>query len=110
MQIVVSHLSDLTWSRDEASQSSLSKALLLCRMLNAVVEYEVGTGKSPSDAIAAASASFTSAWGKSKEDALRGAKVFFEKHGDGGTKYSGQALTVYHRKRMREKSDVEGEE
>ncbi len=84
---------DLTWSRDEAHQPALSKALTLCKLLNAVHEYELSTGKSPSDAINATAERFTVAWSKNKEFALKGARVFFARD---SAKYSGEALTDYY--------------
>lgn len=85
---------DLTWSRDEANQPALSKAILLCRLLNVVVDFEVQSGKTPSEAVAAASERFSSAWKKSKEYALKGARCFFKDNED--AKYAGEPLTDFY--------------
>lgn len=93
---------DLTWSRSEAHQAALSKAILLCRLINAVTEYEVAAGKSPADAVAAMAERFTTAWSKSKEYALKGARAFFKDSPD--AKYTGQDLRDFYTapKRARE--------
>lgn len=101
---------DLTWSRDEVHQPALSKAILLCRLINAVTEYEVAGGKTLGDAKIAMSERFTAAWNKNKENALKGARAFYKDSTD--TKYAGQNLTDFYKpsnKRGREEGEGAGE-
>ena len=97
---------DLTWSRDEAHQPALSKAILLCRLINAVTEYELAEGKTLGDARSAMAERFTAAWNKNKENALKGARTFFKDSAD--AKYAGQDLTDFYKpsnKRAREEEE-----
>ena len=99
---------DLTWSRDEAHQPALSKAILLCRLINAVTEYEVAQGRTLSEAKSAMAERFTNAWSKSKESALRGARSFFRDGTD--TKYAGQDLTDFFKPPARGRGAGEGDD
>ena len=85
---------DLTWARSGAFAPALSKATLLARLLLAVVAHEEKS-MAHDEAVDAAVRRFNAAWTRSKEDALKGARVFFSTP---DRVYEGEDLSVYHKK------------
>lgn len=97
---------NLTWERSGKAAGQLSKAALLGRLLLAVVAYEEKTA--PRDAaIGAAAQRFTAAWGSSKEDALRGARKYFQ--GEYSREYMGEDLSTHFEKVKVLKRKADGE-